>query len=518
MKIKTDKKIKKKDSKLHSISKSSEVIVKQKAKKSAPKAAAVLPVTFAEKKVLSVKKKNKRQNLKVAAVQSAPVNIPTKDTSKSTEKSKIKANKAQKTAAPVPDIKVKKSQKISKKAAKGKTDQTKLSEVAATKKPKKNKKAKKTKVDEEPSTVETEPTSVPELLVTRETIQSALKACKKALDGGFEQKKNLFGEDMKYALQISSVKIPDVPSRNCRIHLPNPIYKNGDDICLIVKDLERGSKQDYEPTLNHWEDKLRELGIDYVTMVIPFQQLKQDYRQYEMKLKLVHRFDRFLVDARISGHVYGFLGTNFIRRCKNPTPVVLEHDDKIVKNMDKALCQLTYKQTNTGRTSEIQFATHKTPLEKAVENAEALIENLKTQFPGGWQNIRTIYLKPMVDIKLSLPLYVSKIDPNLVPVPKASGPREKFEKKMNAQLLQSTSNKYQFQAGNLVRHKLEKRKELDRQEGGKKVKAYNKKTKGKHEQPAAQQHSDGDEDDVDMQNVVEKASDTEQSDLADDSD
>lgn len=44
-----------------------------------------------------------------------------------------------------------------------------------------------------------------------------MKACKKALEEGFEQKKNLFGEDLKYGLQIASVKIPNVPSRNCRV-------------------------------------------------------------------------------------------------------------------------------------------------------------------------------------------------------------------------------------------------------------------------------------------------------------
>lgn len=58
---------------------------------------------------------------------------------------------------------------------------------------------------------------LPEILVKKKTIKTALQACKKALDDGFEKKKNLFGEEMKYGLQISAVKIPQVPKRNCRM-------------------------------------------------------------------------------------------------------------------------------------------------------------------------------------------------------------------------------------------------------------------------------------------------------------
>lgn len=61
-----------------------------------------------------------------------------------------------------------------------------------------------------------EENDLPEVLASKKVIKSALKACRKTIDGSFE-KKNLFGEDLKYSLQISSVKIPDVPSRNCRM-------------------------------------------------------------------------------------------------------------------------------------------------------------------------------------------------------------------------------------------------------------------------------------------------------------
>nr|XP_029726101.1 ribosomal L1 domain-containing protein CG13096-like [Aedes albopictus] len=472
MKIKASKKVKPVDAKLHQLKKSKTDIAKPKEKKTGGLvAAAVTPHTFAEKKVLAVKKKNKKGKTKPQPqVATALQVVPQK------KQPNLKSEK------------LTKQQKVAKNV-----------DVSS-----------KIKADKPAKPEEQKENEVTEALVSRKTIKAALKACKKALDEGFEQKKNLFGEDLKYGLQIASVKIPNVPSRNCRVQLPNAIYKKGDDICLIVKDLERGAKRDHDETLNFWSDKLRELGIDFITQVIPFRQLKQDYREYEMKLKLVHRFDRFLVDARINGHVFSFLGNNFIRRCKNPTPVILEKDEKIVKSLNKALGRVTYKQTNAGRITEIQFATHKMPLDKAVENAEALLEAMKSQYPGGWQNIRTVYLKPMTDIQLMFPLYVSKEDPNLVPVPKVAGPRERFEKEMNEKLLEATRNKYKFHEGNLVRVAFEKRNQKKEKRAKKQP-----EEEQKNKQPVEEeQEAESGEEEMEL----DQASDTEQSDLGDSDD
>lgn len=64
MKIKASKKVKPVDAKLHQLKKSKTDIAKPKEKKTAGLvAAAVTPHTFAEKKVLAVKKKNKKGNV-----------------------------------------------------------------------------------------------------------------------------------------------------------------------------------------------------------------------------------------------------------------------------------------------------------------------------------------------------------------------------------------------------------------------------------------------------------------------
>lgn len=474
------------DAKLHKLKKSKNDILKIKQKKKVDDlvAAAVTPHTFAEKKVKAVKQKNKAKLAKPGKTKQSVTTSKIVAQKKDDIRSDKSVNK--------PDVKPDKSVKKKNIASAKQVDSTQ-----------ENKKPSKSehKLDSQ------QQKEVLQTLVSKKIIKSALKACKKALDDGFEKKKNLFGEDLKYGLQIASVKIPDVPSRNCRVQLPNAIYKKGDDICLIVKDMERGRKQDYEETLNFWTDKLRELGIDYITQVIPFRQLKQDYREYEMKLKLVHRFDRFFVDARINGHVFNFLGNNFIRRCKNPTPVMLEKDEKIVKSLNKALGRVTYKQTNTGRITEIHFATHKMPLDKAVENAEFLLQAMKTQYPGGWQNIRTVYLKPMTDIPLTFPLYVNKEDPNSVPVPKISGPRERFEKSMNEKLMAANS-KYKFQEGKLVPALLNKWKTK------KIAKMENESERKIGKEMVTNEHEDSDEHEMEL----DRASDTEQSDLGDSDD
>ncbi|XP_052896018.1 ribosomal L1 domain-containing protein CG13096 [Anopheles moucheti] len=289
---------------------------------------------------------------------------------------------------------------------------------------------------------------VPEELISKMSFKKIYEVFRKKGDA---KGNKLFGDDLKYNLQIISVKVPRCPSRNCRITLPHPLLRQEDDICLIVKDAIRGRAVDYLPTLHEWEDKLKELDIGYKVQIIPFQQLKRDYGSFEMKRKLAQRFERFLVDARISGHVFAFLGSQFIKRCKNPTPVKLENEAKIKEVLEHALQLHTYRQGNKGNSSEIKFAAHWMPVEHAIENGLALLEKLKTAFPGGWLNIQSINITTATEKSDSLPIYVSTIDPNLVPVPVVVGTREKFVKKQQQLIQKHTGGKYEVTKEGIVR-------------------------------------------------------------------
>ena len=95
------------------------------------------------------------------------------------------------------------------------------------------------------------------------------------------------------------------------------------DVCLIVRDLQKGLKADHEPSANHFRELLADKGVgpELVSTVLPLRELKFEYKQYETKTALCHRHDAFLVDDRVTKHVPMFLGKPFYKRKKIPIPV-----------------------------------------------------------------------------------------------------------------------------------------------------------------------------------------------------
>ena len=93
--------------------------------------------------------------------------------------------------------------------------------------------------------------------------------------------------------------------------LPNCCVAEPRDVCLIVKDLEKGLKVDHESTLNHFNELLASKGVDNITQIISLRELKVEYKQYEAKNSLCQKFDVFLVDERILRLVPKFLGKPF---------------------------------------------------------------------------------------------------------------------------------------------------------------------------------------------------------------
>ena len=61
--------------------------------------------------------------------------------------------------------------------------------------------------------------------------------------------------------------------------------------------------------------------------IIPLRELKVEYKQYEAKTALCHRFDKFLVDERILRLVPKFLGKPMFKRKRFPVPVNLSAGD-----------------------------------------------------------------------------------------------------------------------------------------------------------------------------------------------
>jgi len=102
--------------------------------------------------------------------------------------------------------------------------------------------------------------------------------------------------------------------------LPGP-----SDVCLIVRDLQKGLKVDHGPSANHFKDLLADKGVgpELVSTVMPLRELKVEYKPFETKTALCHRHDAFLVDDRILKFVPKFLGKPFYKRKKFPIPVIV---------------------------------------------------------------------------------------------------------------------------------------------------------------------------------------------------
>lgn len=142
------------------------------------------------------------------------------------------------------------------------------------------------------------------------SVQKVCDAVKAQAAEELKQKKSLsLFSDYKYILQVCCYKIPSAPKRMVKLHLKNSLFGSNDDGAIIVTDLQRGARFDYEPTVQHYEDLLREAGVEQRLTVVPFNRLRNDVGSFEAKRKFLNSFDYLLCDGRISGQTTAFFGT-----------------------------------------------------------------------------------------------------------------------------------------------------------------------------------------------------------------
>lgn len=350
----------------------------------------------------------------------------------------------------------------------------------------------------------------PEILATTDAITTAVIALRKATEEESKSKNKLFAKDFRYCLQICQMKIPKAPSRQVRLDLAHSLYDDTDEVCLFVRDKEKGKKADPEQTAQQYEQLFREKKINFINKVLPLAELKQNYGSFEMKRKLEQTYDVFLSDSIISSYVFGLVGKAFIDKRKTAIPVKLKNvdADKWKVQLQKALFKTVYKQVNKGPTIAIPVATHKLTVEQFVANVEAVLNQLKTEYPGGWLNIRNIYLKPMDNSKISLPLYVSKISPNQVPTPVVVGPKARHIIKM-ADKLEQESSKFTVSEKGVLEKKKPNVKE-EKTEKVKKEKAIKKEVVVKEEDDNEVDSDNGELDELEGASDNDANSDNEQ--------
>lgn len=217
--------------------------------------------------------------------------------------------------------------------------------------------------------------------------------------------------------------------------LTHSLVDETDDICLFVKDVEAGNKRDYQPTIDYFREKLDAAGITNVKTIMPISQLSKDYKQHEMIRKLCSSYDCFLTDGRIAPPLAKKLGKTFVVHKKSPISVRLNHP-QLKAHFASAIAKVAYSQTSSGDSVGIHVAKHGMEDEQVVENIQRLLNNMKTEFPGGWANVKRVYLRPAINLsKSSILVYANASSGKDVAVPVIEGPRAKAvaekQKKLN---------------------------------------------------------------------------------------
>jgi len=312
--------------------------------------------------------------------------------------------------------------------------ETPISREKSSNKKKKNKKSKDITESSKPNK--------PNVIAFNENIQQptvehsllcieGLKKVHKSKDKD-KNKGNLFDDGERILLQVTGIKLPKDDRKHCmRISLPQCSIPDPRDVCLIVRDLEKGLKIDHEPTLNHFNELLSEKGIDDITQVISLRELKVEYKQYEAKNSLCQKFDIFLVDDRILRLVPMFLGKSFYRRKRIPIPVNLRAND-LKKEIAKAIKTVTLPLNHHGTCSMVQIGNTSMESSAIAENLIHVNAVLEKRYPGGWKNIRAQHIK--TESSIAVPIYTNTLPTNEVGFVDADIPKKNKRESVTGEL------------------------------------------------------------------------------------
>ncbi|XP_037933422.1 ribosomal L1 domain-containing protein CG13096 [Teleopsis dalmanni] len=416
---------------------------------------ATLPATkkIKQKKDVQLEKKKATKPLVLAPPESPKPTVPIPNANDKSKKAKKNAEKATPATTTTLPSKQKKTQKKSKQSANKQPPLTKMQQKKKSKRAFKKQQLKakiegKVKKEKKPIPHNFDPVPFDEekfkSIVTTANIKKIAKALKAEVEEEVAKKKTSIFSDYRYMLNVSSFKIPNCPKRMVKLSLKHSLVDKDDDVVIIVTDVQRGAKADYETTIQHYEDLFREAGIENLK-IMPFNQLRKEFKTFETVRKFSNTYDYFLCDGRIVGHVNGFCGKIFQKPRTTFHAVRVETAKNLKLEIDRALRRTAYKQLNKGDMISIPVGNHKYTMTQLAENVEYVIDQLKELYPGGYPNIRNMNLKIDITGTSSLPIYVSmgEVPPE---TPNVIGPREQrmlgMKKKVNDILTKFNLNKY----------------------------------------------------------------------------
>lgn len=380
----------------------------KKDKKSKPVAGeAVAPPIVQEPQQSGKKAKNAKSSAQETAT-SAPSKVNGAQETPAPVKSKKNKNnkKSPKSQAPAVDEKSKQIQKPKKALQKNKQVKSALKNQQNV-----NKNApKKEKPNRPAPTFRYDPIPYDEekfnSIVNAENIKKIAELLKETVEKEVQKKKSSIFDDYRYFLNVANFKIASCPKRMVKLNLKHALVDKDDDVLLVVPDMQRGAKVDYEQTKQHWDDVLRENGVKGIT-VMPMNQLRKEHSTFEAKRKLCASYEHFMCDGRISGLVTAKVG-KFTQKPRNTFHTVRLNEGKDIKaEIEKSLKKTAFRQLTKGSLQTIPVGTHKFTSKQLADNILYVLEQLKTIFPGGLGNVRSLHLRIGLVGTSSLPLYIS---------------------------------------------------------------------------------------------------------------
>src|SRR5690606_10875399 len=114
-------------------------------------------------------------------------------------------------------------------------------------------------------------------------------------------------------------RVPELRRRPLRIPLAHTLHAVGESqICLIVKDPQRESEQ-----------RIQASGVQGITSVLAVTTLRNYFKAFEAKRRLLDAYDLFLADERVIPLLSRLLGSKFFQKKRQPIAVDLAKDDHI---------------------------------------------------------------------------------------------------------------------------------------------------------------------------------------------
>lgn len=118
-----------------------------------------------------------------------------------------------------------------------------------------------------------------------------------------------------------------------------------------------------------------------------------------------------------------------------------DHND-VPAAIRKAICRTAYKQLNKGNMITIPIASHRHTPSEVADNVLSVVKHLRSKYPGGLANVRSLNIKVGILGTSSLPLYMSMVQgPESNPY--VVGPREQQTLKLKRET-KDVLSKFQF--------------------------------------------------------------------------